>query len=81
MIGKLLKTIIAKRMAAAMAKVADEVKEKDPGLEGEFRKVQKGFKNLEANLDWYCKRFPDSVLCKERVQPKFNSKYSPNYKK
>lgn len=70
MLSYILKKIIEKRMASEMKKVADEVSRQDPGLESEFRKIQKEFQILDKNIDWYCKSFPDSTICKERVQPR-----------
>lgn len=76
MLSQLLKMIIAKRMAAELGKVADEVKKNEPELEKDFRKVQDEFRVLEKNIDWYCRAFPHSTICKERVQPRYNKKLS-----
>jgi len=67
MIGSLIKMLISRRMSAEMGKIAASIKVTDPGLEGEFKKVQQDIKQLEDNMSWYCKAYPDSPMCKGRV--------------
>lgn len=67
MLGSIIKLIVAKRMSSEMGKIAADLKQSDPGLEVEFKKVQQDIKQLEDNMDWYCKAYPDSVMCKKRT--------------
>lgn len=66
MLGAILKLIIGKKMSTEMGKIAADLKQSDPGLEVEFKKVQQDIKQLESNMDWYCKAHPNSALCKKR---------------
>lgn len=66
MLGAILKLIIGKKLSTEMGKIATDLKQSDPGLEVEFKKVQQDIKQLESNMDWYCKAHPNSALCKKR---------------
>ena len=74
MLGSIIKLIIARKMSKEMGKVAAELKQSDPGLEVEFKKVQQDIKQLEDNMDWYCKAYPDSAACKKRTTPQYKRK-------
>lgn len=66
MFSDILKLIIKKKMDKEIAKIADSIKDEAPGIEAEFKLVQKSLNNLQTNIEWFCKANPESSLCKER---------------
>jgi phage host-nuclease inhibitor protein Gam len=71
MFGAILKLIVSRKLSNEVGKIAAEVNKTDPEISNEFKKVQQDIKQLESNMDWYCRANPDSPLCKKREPIKY----------